>query len=209
MHNGLRLTLTAPLAALMTAGLFIGMKVLISGDFKAQTKLAATQFEINPVAEDIIIDDGRVKLAVYEKVETPPPPPIIDRTAAVLPTEPITHPLKDVPAFDPFTLDIKGAEFTISDTDATPVLRVAANMPPRAQRSGHCTVIFDVSPQGEPYNIKTPFCSEPMFERPTLKAVAKWKYRPKIQDGQAVARTGVKNQMSFNLTDERGQIIPE
>jgi len=209
MQIGLRYIVTTPLAALMTAGLFIGMKALITGDFKAQKKIAATQFEINPTVEDIPIDDARVKLAEYEKVETPPPPPIINRESAQLPAEPIAKPLKNAPDFDPFTLDIKTVEFTPSDTDEQPILRVAANMPPRAERSGHCKVIFDVSPLGEPYNIQAPFCSDRIFERPTLKAVAKWKYRPKVQGGQAVTRRGVKNQMTFKLTDERGQIIPE
>jgi len=209
MHSGLRYTITAPLAALLTAGLFIGMKALITGEFKPKPKIAAAQFEINPVADDIIAEPRVTKLAALETVETPPPPPIIERVKAAQPQEPIATPIIAPHPFDPLVLDIKTTQFAISDAEAKPLFRVAANMPPRAQRSGHCNVIFDVSPQGEPYNIKAPFCTEPMFERPTLKAVAKWKYRPKIQDGQAVARTGVRNKMSFNLTNEQGQIIPE
>jgi protein TonB len=48
-----------------------------------------------------------------------------------------------------------------------------------------------------------------MFKRPTNKAVLKWTYKPKILDGRAVARHGVKTTIRFNLLDERGRIIPE
>lgn len=209
MQTGLRFTLTTPLAALATAGLFIGMKALITGDFKAKPKLAATQFEINPVAEDIVIDTRVTKLAELKEIETPPPPPIIDRTQAVQPEEPIVTPDADIPDFNPDKIVLGPISIQESDREATPIIRVAANMPPRAERSGQCTVRFDVTPEGATYNIQTLSCSNRIFERPTLKAVAKWKYRPKVRGGTPVARSGVESVMSFNLKDERGDIIPE
>jgi hypothetical protein len=84
MQTGLRFTVTMPLAALATAGLFIGMKALITGEFAPQTKLAAAKFEINPVAEDIIPDARVTKVAELKTIETPPPPPIIERTFMIL-----------------------------------------------------------------------------------------------------------------------------
>jgi protein TonB len=209
MQTGLRFTVTMPLAALATAGLFIGMKALITGEFAPQTKLAAAKFEINPVAEDIIPDARVTKVAELKTIETPPPPPIIERTQAAQPDEPIVTPDGGLHDFNPEKIIFSKFEIQESDRDAAPIIRVAANMPPRAERSGHCKLRFDVTPEGTTYNIQMLSCSSPMFERPTQKAVAKWKYRPKIRNGSPVARSGVETMMSFNLTDERGQIIPE
>jgi len=82
-------------------------------------------------------------------------------------------------------------------------------MPTRAERSGHCDVRFNVSAEGAPYDIKVTRCTQSLFERSTLRSVAKWKYRPRIENGQAVAMQGITNRVVYRLTDERGEIIPE
>ena len=209
MNNSLRFTLTAPLAAIATVGLFVGMKALITGDFKPQEKLAATTFEIHPDIIEIPPIDPVTRVASLQEIDIPPAPPEIEKVAATQPTEPIADVDGKVPNFNPNGLKFKPIGFQESDRDATPTIRTAAVMPPRAERSGHCNVRFDVSPKGETYNIQTTYCSERIFERPTIRAVAKWKYNPKIRNKIAVARTGVESTMSFNLTDERGNIIPE
>ena len=82
-------------------------------------------------------------------------------------------------------------------------------MPPRAEKSGHCKVRFDVSPEGAPFNVQATYCTQSLFERASIKSVQKWKYNPKIVDGRAVARSGVESKITFKLTDERGRMIPE
>ena len=209
MQIGLRYTFTLPLAALATAGLFLGMKALISADFKPQKKIAATTFEIHPEIIDIKPVERVTRLASLNEIEIPPAPPVIDKQVANLPTETITDLGDDIPILNPGDIEFGDIHFQESDRDATPTVRIAAVMPPRAQKSGHCKVRFDVSPDGNTYNIQTTYCSERIFERPTIRSVAKWKYNPKIRDGIAVARTGVESTMSFNLTDDSGNIIPE
>ena len=82
-------------------------------------------------------------------------------------------------------------------------------MPPRAERSGHCKVRFDVSPEGQPFNIVSTYCTQSLFERASIKSVQKWKYKPKTVEGRSVARSGVESKITFRLTDERGKLIPE
>ena len=208
MHTSLRYTLSMPIAAIATVGLFLGMKALITGEFQPQAKIAATQFDINPVPDDIIPEPRTTKRVELKTIEIPPAAPIIDRVVAELPSEPIAEAVDD-PIFNPTTIKIGPITIQESDRDATPTVRVAAVAPPRAEKSGHCKVRFDVSPNGQTYNIQTLFCSQRMFERSTIKAVAKWRYNPKIRDGIAVSRSGVESTMRFNITDERGDIIPE
>jgi len=88
-------------------------------------------------------------------------------------------------------------------------VRIPPIMPPRAEKSGHCKVRFDVSPEGQPFNVVTTFCTQSVFKRPSTKSVQKWKYNPKIVDGRATARKGVETKITFRLADERGNIIPE
>jgi protein TonB len=46
--------------------------------------------------------------------------------------------------------------------------------------------------------------SEPprVFDRAALRAVARWKYRPKVEDGAAVVRHGVMVVLTFELVDD-------
>jgi len=107
------------------------------------------------------------------------------------------------------TLKLPCLKIAVSDRDAQPLVRIPPIMPPRAEKSGHCRVRFDVSPEGAPFNVITTYCTSKVFDRASTKSVQKWKYNPKIVDGRPVSRTGVESKITFRLTDERGKIIPE
>ena len=157
MNNSLRFTLTAPLAAIATVGLFVGMKALITGDFKPQEKLAATTFEIHPDIIEIPPIDPVTRVASLQEIDIPPAPPEIEKVAATQPTEPIADVDGKVPKLRPTDIKFEPINIREIDTGATPLVRVAAVMPPRAEKSGHCNVRFDVSPKGETYNIQTTY----------------------------------------------------
>ncbi|MBL4870036.1 MAG: energy transducer TonB, partial [Robiginitomaculum sp.] len=75
--------------------------------------------------------------------------------------------------------------------------------------SGRCNIRFDVSPEGQPFNIVAVYCSHSVFKRPTIKSVQKWKYQPKIVNGLPVSRSGVETSIKFRILDDRGREIPE
>lgn len=197
------------MAALVTVGLFILMMTLIAEEFKPQEKLATASFEINPTVEDIKVIKRDTKVKQVKKVVTPPPPPTIERQQAAKPQERIASLEGAIPDFEAPKIDRKNFKIAVSDRDAQPLVRIPPIMPPRAEKSGHCRVKFDVSPEGAPFNVITTFCTQRLFERATIKSVQRWKYNPKIVDGRAVARNGVENKVTYRLTDERGRIIPE
>jgi protein TonB len=198
-----------PLAAFFTFLLFLGMKALIAGDFKPQKKLAAANFDINPQVDDIKLVVRETKVQEIKKVVTPPPPPQIERQQAAKPTEAIASLEGAIPEFEAPKIDRSNFKITVSDRDAQPLVRIPPIMPARAERSGHCKVKFDVSPEGQPFNVVATFCSQSVFKRASTKSVQKWKYNPKIVDGRATARKGVESRITFRLADERGNIIPE
>ena len=193
----------------LTLGLGGVMAGLIRVDFAAPDTVKTQIFDINPVAEDIKVIKSRRPPKPYEAVEIPPATPRIDtQSVSNVSVEPVAIDPVDIPWNPPV---MKRDDFILyaADTDEQPLLRPAPAMPTRADRSGHCMMAFDVNAEGTPYNISATRCSEMLFSRASVKAVGKWRYRPKVVDGQAVSRTGMRSKISFQLTDEAGRIIPE
>ena len=209
MNNLVRWLIGIPLAAIVVVGLFMLMISLISADFQPQEKAENASFELNPTVEDIETLQRETVIERVERVDTPPPPPKIERAQADRPTERIATLDGAIPEFEAPKIDRSSFKIAVSDRDAQPLVRIPGQMPPGADKSGHCTVRFDVDPSGKPFNIQTTFCTQSVFKRPTVKSVEKWKFQPKIQDGQAVSRTGVENRVTYQLLDERGNVIPE
>ena len=198
-----------PAAAAVTLGLGVIMAGLIRHDGPPPTEgERIIMAEINAIPDDIIPDRNR-DLPILRIVDTPPPPPIIDVQTATLPSEPIAKLPGDVPPFIKPKIIRTALNLTISDEDAKPIVRVPPTMPPRAQRSGQCQMQFDVSAEGQPFNVVARSCSENLFERNSIRSVQNWKYKPKIDNGRPVARRGVRTTIRFTLKDERGNVIAE
>ncbi len=209
MGSLIRWLVGIPLAAFVTFALFVLMMILIAGEFKPEEKLAAANFDINPTVEDIKVVKRETKIDKVKKVVTPPPPPQIERQQAAKPTEAIASLEGAIPEFEAPKIDRQNFKIQVSDRDAQPLVRIPPIMPPRAEKSGHCRVRFDVSPEGQPFNVNATYCTQSLFQRASTKSVTKWKYNPKIVDGRAVSRSGVETKITFRLADDRGNIIPE
>lgn len=204
-----RLAPSAIMAVGVTVAITFGMAAMIKTEFTPQEKIENLGFEINPqIVEPPVITRLERDIQIT-RVETPPPPPKIERTKATQPTEDFKDIKGAIPPFVPPKIDRTDYVITVSDRDPQPLVRIAPMMPPRAERSGHCKVRFNVSAEGTPYDVVTTYCTQSLFERATIKSVSKWKFNPKIDNGRPVAMTGVENKVTYRLKDERGNIIPE
>ena len=211
MTNAIRWIVFTPLAAVFTVLLFLAMRALISKDFVPQDKSETASFEINPKVDDIKVIERETKIDKVKKVNTPPPPPQIERAKADKPTEKIASIEGAIPEFEAPKIDAQNFTIAVSDRDAQPLVRIPPVFPPRfaqGDNSGYCKVRFDVSPEGQPFNIQTTICTSKLLERATVKNVQKWKYNPKIVDGRSVSRSGVETKIRFDLQDERGRVLP-
>ena len=194
----------------VAVGLGLAMVSMIRVEFTAQNKGETYGFEINPqVTELPVIPDNRRELEL-KKVEVPPAPPVIDKAnPEQVPVPPIKDPGPvDIP-IGPISIDTNNFTIIAENQQESPLVRIPPVMPPRASKSGRCELQFDLSPNGTPFNIVATYCSESHFKRPSVKSVARWKYRPRIVDGQGVTRTGLRETIIFKLLDERGKLIPE
>lgn len=204
-----RLAPSAVLAVGVTVAITLGMAAMIKTEFTPQDKSEDLAFEINPQVEEPPVITRTDRVLEVKRVETPPPPPVIERTPTTQPTERWVDLDSPIPDFDFPEIEQDDFVIVVSDKNADPLVRIAPIMPPRADRSGHCKVRFDVSAEGAPYNVTATYCTQTLFERATIKSVQKWKYSPKIRNGLPVAMTGVENRVTYRLEDERGNIIPE
>ena len=193
----------------ITTGLALAMVAMIKVEFEAQSKEHIVIDAINPnvdIEEPNLILSEPVKL---REIEVPPPAPKINNRDVSLPTQGPAGGDIMIPKIDPPKIKIERASFTIPDRTAEPILRVSPQMPGRAEKSGHCKMRFNVNAQGAPYNVQAISCSQSLFERSSIKATQKFKYRPKIVDGVATNMTGVETLIQYQLSDSSGRMIPE
>lgn len=202
--NATRLTLGLPIAAGVTGALFLLMRALIFTE-PGQLPEAAEdlRFDINP---EVTRTPPRDPLTPDEidRVDPPPPTPVIPRESADLPQESLVTIVGPLPDFDTPRITSSNVSIDVSDRNAQPLVRIPPSYPPRLNErgiEGRCTMQFDVSPDGAPMNIRATACTHSGFERPSTRAIERWRYSPKIQDGVAVARYGVVTDIDFNLTD--------
>jgi len=187
------------------------MAALIATEFTPQDKIATASFEINPRVEDIPDHKRTERPDPLQEVETPPPPPQIERAKSEKPKEGEVVVAGRTPEFPPPEIDTTVFEIVVSDRDAQPLVRIPPNFPPRfmqGHHSGYCKVRFDVSPDGLPFNVQITSCTSRQLENASTKSVQRWKYSPKIINGRAVARNNVETTIRFALNDERGQPLP-
>lgn len=65
-------------------------------------------------------------------------------------------------------------------------------------QAGYVRLQFDINTKGNPENIVV-VKSEPegFFEDAAVKALSKWKYKPKVVNGRAVKQLGLQVQLDF------------
>jgi len=110
-----------------------------------------------------------------------------------------------MPAFEA-SLDIGnggGAAAAANDADVVPLVRVNPQYPARAMQrgvEGWVHLAFTVTEAGTTKDIEV-VEAEPTnyFEDAAVAAVRRYKYRPKLENGEAVARPGVELVLSFKL----------
>jgi TonB family protein len=83
-----------------------------------------------------------------------------------------------------------------------PIVRVAPIYPPRAAArglEGYVVLSYTVNARGVTENIEVVESSAPGFEQASIESVEKYRYRPRIVDGQTVAVEGVVTRVLFDL----------
>lgn len=102
-------------------------------------------------------------------------------------------------------VDLRRIERTAmgQDRDVMPIVRIAPDYPPGPlgkQIEGWVMMQFTITPTG---TVRDAFVvdSSPKdtFDAAALKAIARWRYNPKVEDGVPVERVGVQTVIRFQL----------
>jgi protein TonB len=172
--------------------------------------LIGTSYEVGDRAEAARIEFSRMRRETEvatkrdEKVERERPPPTPETPRMAFSAGGIEN---NVAQLTP-VVDARGAMSRMSmsagsDRDVIPLVRINPDYPPRALSrglEGWVQVQFTITATGtvkdaivvnaEPRNI---------FDDAALKAIARWRYNPKVENGTAVERVGVQTIIRFQL----------
>lgn len=204
MGTIMRLIIGIPIAALVTIGLFLLMtRLIFTEGAPPENDAEDLQFTINDEVTDISARRRDTTIEDVQQVDPPPPPPQIDRQRAEQPSEGLATVMGAIPDFAAPQLNSDSVSFSVSDRDAQPLVRIEPQYPMRALErgiEGTCFARFDVSPDGTPTNIQITRCDSALFESAAQRAVERWRYNPKVENGVPVARRGVETRFDFRLS---------
>ena len=99
-------------------------------------------------------------------------------------------------------LKIAGIGGFSSDGDYLPIVKPAAAYPKTALSrglEGYCTVEYTVTTSGETRDVVVVDCPQKIFAKTSIKAAKKFKYKPKVIDGEPIEVPGVRNRFTFQM----------
>jgi protein TonB len=104
-----------------------------------------------------------------------------------------------------FSLNVAGVtSFEYADADYMPLVKVAPIYPRRAAArglAGWVLVRFTVTSLGSVKDVEVLESTDPIFERAAVQAALKFKYKPRIVDGEPVEVTGVLHYIRFDVEE--------
>lgn len=192
------------LGALATLALFLLMQRLIeAGLGRGDEAVTGQVIEFVRVREDTETERKR-RMPRKLAQEEPPPPPDIDMARA---PKPRNAELSTVSVNLDFGLEGgPGLGTAPSDADVMPLVRIEPTYPARAASrgiEGWVLLEFTITPAG---TVRDPrvvdYEPSSIFNSAAIRAVKKWKYKPKIVDGAAVPREGVQVVLTFVLDED-------
>ena len=196
LQRGVTLSASAGFGIIITTGLFILMYSLIAMK--------------SPIIEDVKYDKFNVVMDPREKIE--------DRRKEITekPIDPQPQPgmpeIKQnfdnpgefaVAIVAPTNIEGLKIDPVSGSGTAMPFYQVAPRYPRRAVArgiEGFVDLVFDISPTGKTENIRVIYAQpKGSFENESKRTLARWKYKPAMDDGVAQAQKNQKTRITFKL----------
>jgi protein TonB len=197
----IRFAISSALATVVVIGVLFLMQSLIA---TASSKLIPSpeRHFVNfvRVERDESVERRDRKKTRPPKPKSPPPASMEPRVDAIEPTA------INVMVSQPSTgadLDIDGFGISEGDGNYLPIVKIEPAYPMTAlQRrvEGHCLVEYTVTATGSVRDVQV-IESEPpgVFDRVSIEAANKFKYKPRVVDGVAIEVVGVRNIFHYRL----------
>jgi len=202
-----RLLSGAVAAVVVTFFLFVFMAYLIkpSGHINVKKDNSTIQFKIVRPKETTRTKE-RKPPKKPEKPKEPPPPAAPNIAQKTKPTTTINVNLPRMNvglATGGLFIGNMGRALSMGDGEAIPMVIIEPQFPRKALRdgiSGQVTLRFTVTPNGSPKDVVI-IASKPrrLFDKAAMRAVFKWKFKPRVVDGKAVSQPNMYYTMVFKL----------
>lgn len=205
----IRLLLSLIVGAVITFFLYVLMAFLVDAD---DTFTSAKREQI---VIEINSEPPESKVQTRTRVPPPPPPPPPEPPKQQIVSESQTTDTGGV-GFAPPSVDVGPVSAGIGDPssammrdgDATPIVRIEPKYPVQAARdgiNGYVVMRFSIMEDGSVDEVEV-IEAEPkrVFDKEAIRALKRWKYSPKIENGKAMKQPGQKVRLDFNLDNAGG-----
>ena len=196
-----RYAMSVSVGAGVTFGLLFIMQLLI-----ATGRDAITETENFRLGDFVRVERNEIIETKKEAPEKPPEPEAppempapdmnnaFDNSMAVS----VSAPVMDT------SMSIGGVGFAVTDGEYLPIVKVAPVYPSRALTrglEGYVIVEFTVTRAGTVRDVFVVESTSALFERAASEAALKFKYKPRVIDGEAVEVPGVRNKITFEISN--------
>lgn len=199
----------------MAFGILLGLIITAALFWFMQYLIETADRDLNEGASGHLIDFVRLKRdeSIQRRQLKPKKPPPPDAPPPQPPTPQLENldPNAEKIAISaaPVETDIEmsgGFSLGVGEGDYLPIVKVAPIYPQRALSrgiEGYCVVQYVVTKNG---TIRDPFvvedqCTSSLFHRASIQAALKFKYKPRVMDGQAVEVPGVQNKFTYEIQE--------
>ncbi|MCZ4338228.1 energy transducer TonB [Shewanella colwelliana] len=193
-------TTIALFGAVITLSLFAFMAKLVDTEHPQQTyAIAMPDIDLSFTPKETEVVEKVVEIKPHDPIVVPPIPrsePASENNGFnVIPVE---MPRLDTPS--------RNYNRGHNNSDAYPMIQVSPQYPVSAAqdgKEGYVVVGFDISRTGRVENIKI-IQAKPkrIFNRAAIEAVKKWKYKPKLENGEAVHQLNQQVQLDFKIDQQ-------
>ncbi len=198
----IRMIVGLPVAGVITAALFLVMRALIAPPEEGPQKgEAGTKIDITRPERDesTNLRDRNRPDRPQQQDQPPPPPPMQLDTNLRNVNSNLTM---NMPAFDGEI----GMSFSApSDRTATPIVRIPPQYPERAAQrgiEGWVLIEFTITSAGTVSDaVVVDADPQNVFNRSAIKAIQRWKYRPKIVDGKPSPQYQMQQKITYELLE--------
>ena len=199
----IRLGLAALVAVFTTFGILWIMQILIATGKGAITSKYEGRFvDFVRIEKDESLETKTLKPKKPPEPAHPPPdpPPQLDEIDASVQTVNIGAVNTEV------GVNVGGiGGFNAAEGEYLPIVKVAPIYPNRALTrgiEGNCIVEYTVTRNGTTSDPKVVECTSSLFANASIKAAAKFKYKPRVINGQPIDVPGVMHKITFELEND-------
>lgn len=199
------------LAGVVGAGVTFVLVVFMTFMVKQTAERKKSEDDV-PLEIAVVERETETKLKVRQVPKKPPPPkrPPPAKTVVQQENRNVTQQVPQL-NFANLSIGFRGEGAYIGgfrtagarDAEAVPIVRIEPQYPDKAAREGtegYVTLSFTINPDGTVGEIEI-IDAQPrrIFNRAAKRALSRWKYRPKMVDGKAMAQPGQTVKLDFKL----------